>query len=218
MSEAAYRDAFAVVGYELGTADAVPDDEISRAETRLGCTIPLALRSFYRLAGNASRVMDHYDHLLWPEDWWLDGARLVFLTENQSVVLYAVDTSVGKADPAVLMSSNAEPFEWFEVCASCSEFLRVMVHWEGAFGGAMPVTATARVAKSIRSSLEVRLQLAGEVNSMWAYGKPGLAVCLVKWSDGWRVFIGASGPERLADVEALGVVLETDKRRAGPQE
>jgi hypothetical protein len=208
VTEALYRQAFAVVGYDLTSADRVPGSEIVAAEARLGCAAPAALRAFYQLAGNARRMLDHYDHLLPPIQWSIEDGKLVFLAENQAVVLYAVDSSLASPDPPVLMTNNQDPFEWYGVCRSCSEFLRVMVHWEGSFGGAMPVAGSGLVDQSIRETLATRFQSAGEVNEMWAYGAPNLAVCLVKWDDGWRIFVGASSDERLADIGALGVDLE----------
>jgi hypothetical protein len=53
-SEALYREAFAVVGYDLTEADGLPDKLIVDAERRIGCRVPCALREFYRLAGNAN--------------------------------------------------------------------------------------------------------------------------------------------------------------------
>ena len=208
MTEALYREAFAVVAHELTAADRLPEEAIASAQRRLGCRPPEALREFYRLAGNARRMIDHYDHFLLPEDWSLEGGKLVFLTENQAVVLYAVDPSVADPDPPVLMASNQEPYDWHQVCRSCSEFLRVMVHWEGAFGGAMPIVGFAVVEEGIRTALAERFRLAGEVNEMRAYGSPGLAICLVQWDDGWRIFVGAQDENRLAEVDALGVELE----------
>jgi hypothetical protein len=43
---------------------------------------------------------------------------------------------------------------------------------------------------------------------MRAYGSAGLAICLVQWDDGWRIFVGALDEDRLAEVDALGVELE----------
>jgi hypothetical protein len=42
---------------------------------------------------------------------------------------------------------------------------------------------------------------------MRAYGTPELAICLVQWNDGWRIFVGASEEKRLAEIRALGVDL-----------
>lgn len=207
-----FRAAFAAVGCELTAADQVPDEAIANAERRLECRAPAALRDFYRLAGNARRTTDHHDHFLPPREWSRDGDRLVFLAENQGVVLYAVDVASGAADPPVVMTNNREPFDWHEVCRGCSEFLRVMVHWEGAFGGAMPVTGSARVDPGIRRALASEFRFAGVVKDMWAYGRPGLAVCLVEWEDGWRVFARADGEERLRELAKLGVEIEVDAR------
>lgn len=44
---------------------------------------------------------------------------------------------------------------------------------------------------------------------MWAYGKPGVAVCFVRWDDGWRIFVGATSGDLLAQFERnLEVELE----------
>jgi hypothetical protein len=47
---------------------------------------------------------------------------------------------------------------------------------------------------------------------MAAYGSAGLAVCLVQWTDGWRIFVGAADEKALADLDALGIELEIDDR------
>jgi hypothetical protein len=205
VSEAEYRNAFAIIGYELTEADGLPEKVLTNAERRMGCLVPSALREFCRLAGNARQVIDHHDHFLPPEEWTFEGGKLVFMAENQAVVLYAVDAVAAAIDPPVSMATNREPYEWHEVCRSCSEFLQVMVHWEGAFGGAMPVGGSAIIDPAIQSTLAAKFQCAGEVNGMRAYGTPGLAICLVLWNDGWRVFVGASDERRLTEIRVLGV-------------
>jgi hypothetical protein len=207
-SELSCREAFAVVAHDLTEADALPDAVLADAERRMGCRLPAALRDFYELAGNARTVLDHHDHFLLPDKWFCDGEKVIFLSENQEVVVYAVPVTGPADDPPVFMATNETPYAWHEVSGSCSEFLRVMVHWQGSFGGAMAVGGCARVEHDIRSALEARFRFAGVVNEMEAYGAAGLAVCLVKWTDGWRIFVGASDEERLAEVDALGVDLE----------
>ncbi len=133
----------------------------------------------------------------------------MFLAENQSVVLYAVDIGLMSPDPPVVMANNAETFEWYEVCRRCSEFLQVMLYWEGAFGGAMSATGSGIVDAKFREVLEREFRPVGEVNEMWAYAKPGVAVCFVRWDDGWRIFVGATSDALLAEFERdLEVELE----------
>jgi hypothetical protein len=208
--EALYREAFAVVGYDLTEADELLDSVIVDAERGMECSVPSALREFYRLAGNARRVLNHYDKFLLPDEWWLEDEKLVFLAESQAAVFYAVDTAVPAVDPPVVMAANRDdddPYEWHEVCRSCSEFLRVMVHWECAFGNAMidamPAGGSAIVDPSIQDTLAAKFQYAGEVNGMRAYGAPGLAICLLQWEDDWRIFVRAREEKRLAEIGAL---------------
>ena len=46
ISEALYREALAVVGYDLTEADGLPDELIADAARRMGCRAPSALREF----------------------------------------------------------------------------------------------------------------------------------------------------------------------------
>ena len=207
--EHGYAATFARLGRALRSTDAVPESELARAERRLGRKVPGPVRTFYRVAGRARDFIDHYDHFLRPEEWSLDGTKLIFVTENQGVVLYAVDLSTEEGDPPVVMASHVEPYQWQNVCERASTFCRAMLHWEGSFGGAMPASGSALVPESFRSVLDKECQPYGEVNAMWAYGTNDLAACLVAWDDGWRVFLGARSQEALeAAADRLGIDLD----------
>jgi hypothetical protein len=197
-----YRDTFERLGRKLNRSDGVSQARLVAAERRLGCKIPKPLGAFYSVAGRARDFTDRHDHFRRPDEWTLEAGKLVFLEENQAVVLYGVDTRLAAPDPPVVMASNAEPYVWHKVCARCSEFLCVMVHWEGAFAGAMTTGGSAIVAPRIRRQLERGLTPVGEVNRMWAYSRKGLAVCLVRWTDGWRVFVGADDEAALKTFSA----------------
>lgn len=213
VSEADYADTFALLGRPLGTEDAVSSAEISEAEAALECRLPGALAAFYQVAGRALDFTDHHDHFFPPSEWLLHDSKLVFLAENQGVVLYAVDIEVEADDPPVLMANNDDTLEWEEVCPRCSEFLQVMIHWEGAFGGAMPLIGSATVDERFREVLAKSFRPRGEVDALWAYSNPGLAVCFVEWADGWKIFVGAANEEALAPIATLGVELEMTSRR-----
>lgn len=211
MTEQEYKETFKALGRTLQPGDGVPDAAIEEAQAKLGRRIPAALRAFYRAAGQATDFTDNYDHFLLPSKWSIEDGKLVFLAENQSVVLYAIDTLVEDDDPPVLMTSNEEPFVfkvWNEVCGRCSEFLDVMIHWEGAFGGAMPFGGSAVVDANFRQVLERDFHARGLVNGMRAYTGQGLAICFMQWSDGWRIFVGATQENMLAHITELGVKLE----------
>ena len=91
------------------------------------------------------------------------------------------------------MAANVDGHDliWHKVCKSCSEFVDVMVHWEGAYGSSMAAGAEAIVSRRVKATLDRDWMFIGEVNKMWAYRKRGRTVCYVKWDDGWRIFVAA---------------------------
>jgi hypothetical protein len=205
-----YAAAFARLGRPLMEPDGVPEEDIARAERRLGHRVPAPVRAFYRVAGRARDFVGHYDDFLLPDDWSVDGTRLIFLAENQGVVLYAVGVEA-TGDAPVVMASNVEPFAWHTVCERASTFCLAMLHWEASFGGAMPAAGSGVVDEGFRSVLERECRPVGEVNAMWAYGREGLAACFVRWDDGWRVFLGALDEEALGEAaDRFGIDLDQD--------
>jgi hypothetical protein len=141
------------LGFSLTAADGRSRAELDRAEGRLGVAVPAPLRAFHELAGRAQSLDGHWNNFDPPEDWWLDGSKLVFVTEHQAVVIYSVDTAGPEVDSPVLMASNVEPFEWYDVCPRLSEFIEVLLYWE-ATNGAMPYGGTGLVDPSLRATLE----------------------------------------------------------------
>jgi hypothetical protein len=73
-----------------------------------------------------------------------------------------------------------------------------MLHWEAAFGGAMPHGSTALVRPGLRRVLDREWSFVGEVNRMRAYQKPGFALCFLKEDDCWRIYAGARSEADLA--------------------
>jgi hypothetical protein len=71
-------------------------------------------------------------------------------------------------------------------------FLVVMLHWHGAFGGAMRCWGTAVVPPELVGTLDRDWPFVGEVNRTRAYGRPGQAICFLRWEDSWRIFAEAS--------------------------
>jgi hypothetical protein len=82
-----YRHAFMSLERPLRTRDGTPRKEILSAEKRLVLRAPTALREYCRVAGRADDFNCAHDRLLPPSDWRLESRRLVFMDENQAVVL-----------------------------------------------------------------------------------------------------------------------------------
>jgi hypothetical protein len=206
-----YRRTFATLGRRLSPDDAVSDNELLAAERRLGIRIPQSVADFYRLAGRARDYTSVFNRIIPPAELRVEAGKLVFLEENQAVVLWRTDAGAEPSDdPSAYQATNDEPLVWDAVNDRCSVFLLVMLHWEAAFGGAMPNAATALVDEILVKVVDRKLSFVGEVNGMRAYNQPGAAVCFVKWEDGWRIFAGSisdAGMNKLAS--ELHVTWET---------
>jgi hypothetical protein len=206
-----YRRAFETLGRGLRSEDGCPDEEILAAERRLGVRMPTALADFYRFAGRAADYTSVLNSLLSPSALTLQSGKLAFMEENQAVVLWATDAGAGPIDdPPAYQATNDESLVWKHVNERCSVFLIVMLHWEAAFGGAMPNARTSIVDRSLVKILDRDWSFVGEVNGMRAYNKPGTAICFLKWDDGWRIFAGCTSDAGMnAIASEFGVAWET---------
>lgn len=187
-----YRQTFASLGRPLRRRDGTPQKEIIAAEKELDLHVPTAVREYYQVAGRADDFNCVHDRLLRPSAWSIESSKLIFLEENQAVVVYGTVVGTENSDnPPAFMAANDEPIRWHKVNGQCSVFLLVMLHWEASFGGAMPCGGLAQVRPSLKKVLDRDWSFVGEVNRMRAYSQPGRALCFVKWDDSWRVFLGA---------------------------
>jgi hypothetical protein len=214
-----YRRTYAILGHELTPRDGRAESRIAAAEARLGIRVPKSLRDYYLVAGRERRFNQVHNRLLAPDGWRVERGRLVFMEENQAVVSWGVEAIPRPAgDPPVFQGVEDETIRWYREHDKCSVFLLGMLHWQGAFGGAMRHTGTAPVPRGVVNELDRDWRFVGEVNKMRAYHRPGQAVCFLKWDDPfmregqsspWRVFAGASTGRGLRGIaEALDVTFE----------
>jgi hypothetical protein len=196
-----YRQAFAFLGRPLRREDGIPQKDLLAAEKHLGLRLPLALREYYQLAGNATDFNCAHDRLLSPADFVVENHKLVFMEENQAVVLYSIPANPDPDDdPPVFMGTNDNPIRWHRANEKCSVFFLVMLHWQAAFGGAMPHCRTAKVRPALRKVLDSTWSFIGEVNRMRAYQENGQSLCFVKWMPEWRVFVGSGSEASLVTI------------------
>ena len=208
--EERYAGVFRDLGRPLRERDSAPESVLKLAEARLGIDLPRALRAFYRVAGRATDFNAACDRFFPPDEWTIEDNHLIFVEESQAVVLYGIRIDQqDMADPPVFMTSNGPKFRWFKVSESVSEFASVYMLWNGTFGGAMDCVGSALATSGISAKLRREWSYVGEVNRMRAYSQPGRAACYLKWSDGWRIFVGTT-PEKEMDrlVHQLGIELQ----------
>lgn len=128
---------------------------------------------------------------------------MVFMEENQTVVLWGTDAGVEPTDdPPAYQATNAEPLAWEKVGDRCSVFLLVMLHVAATLGEAMPCARTATIDASLREALDHDWTFVGEVNDLRAYNKLGKAVCFSKWGEEWRIFAGSTNVEGMETIAA----------------
>src|SRR5262249_26178212 len=89
-----YRRAYESLGHPLTHREGRSQTRIRAVERRLGVHLPKALRDYYLVAGTERRFNQIFNHLYAPEEWFIDGEKLVFMEENQAVVLWATVTSL----------------------------------------------------------------------------------------------------------------------------
>jgi hypothetical protein len=214
-----YVQAYATLGLDLTENDAISEQFLSRFERKMKIRLPRALRAYYVLAGNEIEFNTVFERLLPPTEWWFDDGKLVFMEENQAVVVWGVEiTKRPPQDPPVFQGVNVEAkrLEWHLEHEQCSVFLTTMLHWQGAYGGAMSYTETAVVPPQLRERLDAEWSLVGEVNAMRAYNRPGEAICLLEWEDNWRVFAGASKKSMLSRLaRELGIKWDAPEHASG---
>ena len=200
-----YRRSFEILGRPLKPEDRLPDETIIAAEHRLGVRVPKALADFYRIAGRANDFTCVFDRMLPPDEWAIEAGKLVFMEENQAVVVWGTEAGARSIDdPPAFQATNEEPLDWEQVNDRCSVFLLVMTHWEAAYGAAMPYASTTKVEAGLVGRLGLDWSFVGEVAGMKAFNKPGRAVCFLEEEDR-RIFAGANSE---AELDAIASELD----------
>lgn len=211
----AYRQLFVTLRCPLGPEHTVGEDRLSAAERRVGVRAPAALRAYYLVAGGERRLNEAFNRLLPPEEWFEDEGYLVFLVENQSVVLWGTRAAeaINEDDPAVFQGVPGDLVEWHWEHDQVSGFLGAHLHWQASFGGGLPSSGGGRAAESTRETLDREWTFVGEVNAMRAYSKPGRSACLLVWDGADHVFVGtATAADLDAAVRELHLRREPSKR------
>jgi len=202
-----YASTYDRLGVPLAPGDGCTLDEVCAAERRLDLSVPAALRSYYLVCGRESRLNHAHNHLLPPHDWTVASGRLVFLLENQSVVVWAADAR-GADDPQVFQGPSATGTEWYPEHPTCAEFLRVMLHWQAVCGP--QALGMTKVSDTLSSRLNEDCAFGGEVGGLLAYSKRQVALCIVPWDDGRRLFVAGARKAAHDVLDSLGVNWEEE--------
>lgn len=110
-------------------ADGVCLEEVQLAETRLGRSLPAALRALYLRIGALEELCLVHNVVRRPDELSVEQGYLVFMDENQGVVSWGVPEDDRAADPDAWQRSNTEPVEWFSEEMTLTGLLRSMLDW-----------------------------------------------------------------------------------------
>jgi hypothetical protein len=127
----------------FGPRDGVAAGDLDEGERRLGIVLPSSLRTLYVRTGGNTALHQSHDHLVAPRDWEIDGGRLVFYRENQSICAWGVAVGAGAApEPLVEIAYADGPGAgaWAPAFDRVPDFFAVQGAWQAVHGG-LPVTA-----------------------------------------------------------------------------
>lgn len=196
-----YREAFNRLGFSLAPHHAATAEELAAAEKRLRITVPASLKAYYRTAGREVALNGAHNRLLLPDEWDVSDQKLVFLEENQGVVVWSVDVSLHADDPPVFQGSP-DLSEWYPEHPLLSQFLQAMLHWQAVMGSALPCSGSAELDGSVRARLDQACTFSGEISELRAYSRDRVALCLVPWDQRHRLFVAGPSEEVVAQVLA----------------
>lgn len=120
---------------DFSSEEGIGAAHLAEAEERLGCRLPEALRTYYRLAGGCKTLNDAHNHLYPPERLAVLEGHLLFMDENQSVVSWGFRLEdLSHLDPVVFQRNNTPPAEWFSEEQSFTAFMEELFDWYGLPG------------------------------------------------------------------------------------
>jgi hypothetical protein len=174
-----YRRIFDSFGYPLTRRAAMAGPSLRASEKSLGIAAPPALRDFYAVAGRERRFSHSHNRVLSPRDWFVDKGRLVFMEENQAVVLWGVSLRMPHDDdPPVDQAVNHDgELRWSRVSRHCSRFLAVELHYQAVCGG-FRHCAAASPPDGLKRRLKGSWSCLGTVNRLTAYSRPNQVLCV----------------------------------------
>lgn len=174
-----YQTLFKTFGCPLIENMGMPAKLLAAAEKRLRVRIPRALRDYCLVAGRERRFNTCHHRLLAPADWMVDRQHLIFMEENQRVVLWGVSIrNPDTKDPPVSQGVVAEPIHWARECRRCSDFLRRMLLYQAVSGG-MPFSGIGDAPEKSDYRFDKHGWIShGELGGAHMYSRQNQVVCL----------------------------------------
>lgn len=129
-----YRAAFeSLIGRPLTPRDGLAAAQVIACERRLKLHLPVALKSYYELAGKLPINTEH-NQIYSPKELRIGNGKLVFMEENQAVVFWGIDLKdLKKSDPTVYQANNESEIVWHSEDLCFSDWIVKMWRWQTGF-------------------------------------------------------------------------------------
>jgi hypothetical protein len=112
-------------------ADGVSEEAFAQAESRLWLRLPVALREYFLIAGNADDANRMHNLLFRPDEFIVEDGYLVFMEENQAVVHWGIPIDrCDEPDPSVWQRVNGPEPEWYSEELPFSSFMVKNLAWQ----------------------------------------------------------------------------------------
>jgi hypothetical protein len=127
-----YRDILRrVLERDLLEGDGTSEEVLAQAESRLGFCLPVALREYFLIAGNADDANRMHNVLFRPDELLVEDGYLVFMEENQAVVHWGIPVEhLHEPDPNVWQRVNGPEPEWYSEELPFSSFMIENLAWQ----------------------------------------------------------------------------------------
>jgi hypothetical protein len=109
--------------------DGFKDDQIIKAENRLGITFSKSLREFYSTIGNVEELTKIHNKILRPESVYIEDGYLIFMEENQGVVSWGIKIEENSLPDPIIWQRNNTEFTWYSEELNMVKLLESMFNW-----------------------------------------------------------------------------------------
>jgi hypothetical protein len=201
-----YKNYIDLVYPRVMANDGISDNTILLAEQRLGLKIPKALRSFYALVGNRKDITESYNRLLAVDKISVKDDILVFLEENQAVVIWGIRVNdLSLDDPAVFVAENNPKRIWKSTGDKLFIFLGSMLYWQAVNGGLSYIGVASRIGRNIKPQLKqwTKIKIGSYFHDMEMFALSGKVVCVVEENDSFDLYAGGRSRDDFVAVDQL---------------
>lgn len=109
--------------------DGFKDDEILKAENRLGISFNKSLKEFYSTIGNVEELTKIHNEILHPDSVYIEDGYLIFMEENQGVVSWGLRLEENNLSEPIVWQRNNTENTWYSEELNMVKLLESMFNW-----------------------------------------------------------------------------------------